>query len=190
MFWDQQQANIKALQAEEATQAHAEKKASPSAHQRSSQEKPRNWDFVLGGSSSGMSSDAMAAELEEFIAASAEVENQVLNLRAAARDPQQLVEVTVNAGGVVLNTKILAAARAGLSGDQLEKAFTAAAQKAAAEVRQATKDAWAPLLNGFAQLDDALPLEDVPTNAAKFVSQIQQRSDSLYPGTAPPSELL
>lgn len=186
MFWDRQQVSIDALQAEEVAQARAEKNSSTDGQRDAAPEEPRDWDFVLGGSAAGMSTDAMAAQLEDFIRAAARVENQVLEMQVSARDPEQLVEVTVNSGGVVLRTKVLPAARAGVSVDQLEQAFTAAAQKAAAEVHQATKDAWAPLLNGFAQLDEALPLEEVSTNAAKFVSQAQQRSESLYPRTAPP----
>lgn len=178
MHWDRFQEQLASLLAEDAADAsaqrHAQRRDSDIAQQA------KNWNFVLGGPARGASVEALQAELEEFVAASSQIEQDVMEMEATATDRRTLVEVTVNASGIVQRTTVLAAGQNSSAAD-LATAFTAAAQEAAALVHTKVTAAWAPLHRTMAELDSTLPIDEVSGETADFLSAAQARSDALFP---------
>lgn len=112
-----------------------------------------NWDFSLTGDTSGLTDEALNAQIDEFIEATQQIQASAAALEAEAWDPNNLVRVTVNAAGVVTGTTLADDAHRRSSPTGLAAAFTAAAQAAAADVRTAVQQRFAPLLSAVGGFD-------------------------------------
>lgn len=166
MFWEKYAQELSNLETEEAEAARTENAKAPR----------QDWNFVLGGSAEGMSTEAMVAELEDFVAASTEVERRVAAMTASGTDSAGVVTVTVDAHGTVRDTEVSEWALDRCDAAQLARAFTAAAQNAVAGVTKKVNEAWDPILGGLEQLDDNLPIDTVSPLTAEFVQRNQQRA--------------
>lgn len=116
-----------------------------------------DWDFVLGGSDAGLSTEAMNSQIEDFLAAAEQAQEKAAAVTSDAWDRDHLVHVTVNSAGVVVSTEFDADAMRRSSTRSLAAAVTEAAQTAASRARAAVEEHLDPLLAGVTQLDEVAP---------------------------------
>lgn len=176
MFWEKFHDNLDELQSEE--RELAARRPTPEAP---AEKATRDWDFALGADVAGMSTDAMLSELDDFVAASAEIDKTVMELHATATDNNRLVAVTVNAQGVILNSQVAADAFSRATPAQLATAITEAGRAAAAAAERQVAAAWEPLTEGLDKLSEVLPTEDLSPSATGYLAAARERSTALYP---------
>ena len=139
----------------------------------------RDWDFLLGDDT-GLTTEAMTAQLEEFLEAAKDAQSAAAAVTADAWDRDHLVHVTVNSAGVVISTEFDADALRRSSLASLATAVTEAAQAAAAAARTAVTDRLSPLLPGLDQLEDAVPVPPGAPDVNQFFDDLQATQRRLY----------
>lgn len=128
-----------------------------SASRQSDRRQSQNWDFVLGGDDSGLSTEAMSDQLEEFIHAARDAQAEAAAVTASAWDRDRLVRITVNSAGVVTATELDEDVLRRSSPRRLAAAVTEAAQTAASAAMTAVEERLEPLLSGMEHLDATVP---------------------------------
>lgn len=138
-----------------------------------------DWDFLLGDDS-GLTTEAMTAQLEEFLDAAKDAQTAAAAVTADAWDRDHLVHVTVNSVGVVTSTEFDADAMRRSSPRNLAAAVTEAAQAAAAAAQTAVANQLSPLLPGLDQLEDAVPVPPGAPDVNQFFDDLQSTQRRLY----------
>jgi DNA-binding protein YbaB len=129
--------------------------------------------------------DTMLANLERQTAELKQAQAEALAKTGRATSQDGLVEVTVNAGGIVTDVKFAPAAFERSTPEKLARSVVQTIQQAALSAREQADAALAPFQEGLPDLPDMFPgapsLKDLIPQPPPVVQQPQQRSDDEDP---------